>query len=91
LVTGGDPKHLSLLTRKYNVARSALLIDIKLAIVEELPQMEVGRIYHSVAIVANHAYIIAGQDSSTFKPVASVERYDIQARKWVTLTSLKFD
>jgi hypothetical protein len=67
------------------VPRSALIIFLDTATVAEKPQMSHGRYCHSVAVVANFAYVIAGMDPSTFEYVTSVERYDIIAERWATL------
>ena len=45
---------------------------------------------HSVAVVGNMTYVIAGCDPSTYQHVTSVERYDVISERWSTLTA-KFD
>ena len=67
-----------------------LVVCIETATITEKPQMRDARWHHSVAIVANFAYIIAGTDPSTNQPVMSVERYDIIAEKWALVPS-EFD
>jgi len=72
------------------VGRSALLINLATNSVEEKPQMTQGRYGHSVAVVGNMTYVIAGYCLSTRQPVTSVERYDVISERWSTLTA-KFD
>jgi hypothetical protein len=72
------------------VGRSALLVNLATNSVEEKPQMTQGRYMHSVAVVGNMTYVIAGIDPSTYQPVTSVERYDVISERWSTLTA-KFD
>ena len=45
---------------------------------------------HSVAVVGNMAYVIAGIDLSDWESVSSIERYDVISERWSTLTA-KFD
>ena len=52
--------------------------------------MTKGRWCHSVAVVGNMTYVIAGIDPSTLQPVTSVERYDVISERWSLLTA-KFD
>jgi len=68
--------------------RDALLLFLDTNTVEEKPQMTEGRIWHSVAVVGNFAYVIAGEHN--YQPVASVERYDVLNERWSTLPA-KFD
>jgi hypothetical protein len=72
------------------VGRSALLVNLASNSVEEKPQMTQGRCYHSVAVVGNMTYVIAGKDPSTYRSVTSVERYDVISERWSTLIA-KFD
>jgi hypothetical protein len=72
------------------VGRSALLVNLASNSVEEKPQMTQGRRYHSVAVVGNMTYVIAGYDTSTCRSVTSVERFDVISERWSTLTA-KFD
>ena len=52
--------------------------------------MTQGRYHHSVAVIGNMAYVIAGRYPSTYRSVTSVERYDVISERWSTLTA-KFD
>ena len=52
--------------------------------------MTQGRCYHSVAVVGNILYVIAGYDYSTRYYATSVERYDVISERWSTLTA-QFD
>jgi hypothetical protein len=47
--------------------------------------MRHGRYAHSIAVVANFVYVIAGKNPSTRKLVTSVVRYDIIGERWVTM------
>jgi hypothetical protein len=66
------------------------MVNLATNSVEEKPQMTQGRYLHSVAVVSNMTYVIAGTDPSTGRPVTSVERYDVLSERWSTLTA-KFD
>jgi hypothetical protein len=66
------------------VGRSALLVNLATNSVEEKPQMTQGRSAHSVAVVGNMTYVIAGYK------VSSVERYDVISERWSTLIA-QFD
>ena len=66
------------------MGRSALMVNLATNSVEEKPQMTQGRSGHSVAVVGNMTYVIAGYK------VTSVERYDVISERWSTLTA-KFD
>ena len=70
------------------MGRSALLVNLATNSVEEKPQMTQGRCYHSVAVVGNMTYVIAGQYGG--RSVTSVERYDVISERWSTLTA-QFD
>ena len=72
------------------MGRSALLVNLATNSVEEKPQMTQGRFRHSVAVVGNMTYVIAGVDPSTYQFVTSVERYDVISERWSTLTA-QFD
>ena len=72
------------------MGRSALLVNLASNSVEEKPQMTQGRYAHSVAVVGNMTYVIAGYDPSTCQPLTSVERYDVISERWSTLTA-KFE
>ena len=72
------------------MGRSALLVNLATNSVEEKPQMTQVRCDHSVAVVGNMTYVIAGCDPSTYQPVTSVERYDVISERWSTLTA-QFD
>jgi len=72
------------------VGRSALLVNLATNSVEEKPKMTQGRHWHSVAVVGNMTYVIAGRDPSTPQRVTSVERYDVISERWATLTA-QFD
>jgi hypothetical protein len=85
LITGGYSP--SLLPYEYAVGQSAILVNLACNSVEEKPQMTQGRYRHSVAIVGNMTYVIAGYDQSTDWPVTSVERYDVISERWSTLTA----
>ena len=92
LITGGHPSYSSLLPYEYYVGRSALLVNLATNSVEEKPQMTQGRYCHSVAVVGNMTYVIAGSDPSIYcnNFITSVEKYDVISERWSTLTA-KFD
>jgi hypothetical protein len=62
LIIGGRHYDPFLLPYPYDVGRSALLVNLATNSVEEKPQMTQGRTYHSVAVVGNMTYVIAGYD-----------------------------
>jgi hypothetical protein len=67
------------------VGQSALLVNLATNSIEEKPQMTQGRFCHSVAVVGNMTYVIAGLAYG--QPVTSVERYDVISERWSTLTA----
>ena len=80
-----------MLTYKYNVPRSCILIDLKTEIVKEKNQMITGRWYHSVCHINNFIYAIGGVDTKDYA-VSSCERYSILDNKWRKLRkSADFD
>ena len=62
LITGGRDYEPSLLPYWYDVGRSTLLVNLATNSVEKKPQMTKGRWCHSVAVVGNMTYVIAGID-----------------------------
>ena len=46
--------------------------------------------HHSVTVVGNFVYVVAGLVPLTLRPVTSVERYDVISERWSTLPA-KFD
>ncbi|KAL9889035.1 kelch-like protein 28 isoform 1-T2 [Glossina fuscipes fuscipes] len=61
---------------------------------EDMPSMHFSRHEHSAVIIDEHIYLFGGltnSESSTYLPVTSVERFNLNTNKWTIVDSLEIE